>query len=241
MNLKISTSTLVNKMLNLKRNSASRDLDLLFVMPGAHAVKFLTLFKIIRSKKISYLLAIHNLSLFHRFLLLINRAPLIKIGEMSITNGNPKKINNYKISKYLLNTLHPKLLITSTDPEKKTLPFIEQAKLNNIKTITIQHGAYSTIKGADFKSEIALIWGSYYKTWFVNKLNKNPKRLFIIGSPFFDKCNIKQCEHVSKNINQVRVLILLTFYRDLKKDLDKELLILIQHLTCCVYLFLDGY
>src|SRR3989344_8761220 len=172
-----STSIILHKLLGRKKIILRNDLDVLIVIPGDHAVKIRYLFAQLKYRHINFLLVIHNLTLKDRLLLLRDNIPFIQIDELGTRkiffkearlkfNGKFGKNQNNKRALALIEELSPKILLTTTDPDPKILPFIKVAKKMNIKTITIQHGAYEPPIEANYKSEIALAWGNYYITWF---------------------------------------------------------------------------
>jgi len=139
-------------------------------------------------------------------------------------------INDRLIAKRFFKEYKPEIVVTTTDPDAKVLPFIIEAKSNKINTITIQHGAYVYAAGVDFKSDKIMVWGRYYKSWFMRNLNKNDAQIFITGSPFFD--NIKLIPFKKSfitNRKEHSILILLSDIVTL--SVEKELVILNKKLT----------
>jgi len=115
-------------------------------------------------------------------------------------------INDMFIARHILNINYPRILITTTDPDPKVLTFIKYANSKHVKSITIQHGAYVQPSVVDFQSQTALIWGQYFKNWFIENLKKGGKELVITGSPFFDNLRIKKAV---KTRNEKFVLLFL--------------------------------
>ena len=120
-------------------------------------------------------------------------------------------INDWLIAKRFFKEYRPKVVVTTTDPDSKVLPFIKAAQKKNVKTITMQHGTYVHAAGVDFKSDEIMVWGSYYKSWFKLNLNKNGGQIFITGSPFFDNIKLKPVkESLMDNRKEYSILILLS-------------------------------
>lgn len=237
-----NTSLFLTKLLRKKNIILYNDLDLLIVIPGDHALKIRDLFAQLKDRHINLLLVIHNLTLKERLLLLRDNIPFIQIDELGkrkvFSKGTKLKFNdefgknqNYNRALELLGKLSPKILLTTTDPDLKVLPFIKIAKKMNIKTITIQHGAYESAKGANYRSSMAFVWGDYYKKWFIEKLKKEDRNLEITGSPFFDQFKIEKLKDDRFSINKLRVLLLLTKYPSYESYLNIEITKLIDYLS----------
>lgn len=237
-----SASIFLHKLLGRKRIILRNNLDVLIVIPGDHAAKIKCLFGQLKNRRINFLLVIHNLKLKERLSLVINNVPFAKVDELANRNiffkgielrfgGKFGKNRDRKRAITLLEKLSPKILLTTTDPDSKVLPFIKVAKELNIKTITIQHGTYESAKGADFKSEMAFVWGDYYKKWFIEKLKKDNQSLQISGSPFFDQFKIENLKYEKLPINKLKILLLLTKYLAYEDYLNNEITKLIQYLS----------
>ena len=237
-----STSIILHKLLGRKNIILHNNLDLLIVIPGDHAVKIRYLFAQLKDRHINFLLVIHNLTLRERLLLLRDNIPFIQIDELGkrkvFLKGSKLafddrfgKNQNYKKALDLTEKLSPKILLTTTDPDIKILPFIKVAKKMGVKTITIQHGAYEPPIEANYKSEIALAWGNYYITWFKETLNKKATSIYITGSPFFDQLKIEPLKYKSMAINKLKVLLLLTIYPSHEAYLNEEVTKLIYYLS----------
>lgn len=87
----------------------------------------------------------------------------------------------------LIAQLHPKLLLTVTDPDTKAYTFIESAQKSKIKTISFQHGAdFQPIPYSVPLSDKYIVWGSIAKKWFLRNdytstLKQFPLRKILIG------------------------------------------------------------
>lgn len=245
-----SASIFLHKLLGRKRIILRNNLDVLIVIPGDHAAKIKCLFGQLKNRRINFLLIIHNLTLKERLSLVINKIPFAQVDELvdikiflkgerislgkaeaKIFKGRFDKNQNYKRARILLKKLSPKILLTTTDPDVKILPFIKVARQKNIKTITIQHGAYESPKEDNYKSEIVLAWGNYYITWFKEELDKKTISIHITGSPFFDQLKIEPLKYKSMAINKLKVLLLLTLYPSHEAYLNEEITKLIYYLS----------
>jgi hypothetical protein len=133
---------------------------------------------------------------------------------------------DYFTAQELFKHIDPKILITTTDPNIKVLPFIEMAKKNKIKTVTLQHGTYAWAPGANFQSDKMFVWGNYYLNWFIKNLNKSEQSMHITGSAFFDNYVIKKRKSKG-NIKSVLILMalpsvfLLQFREEFENLIDK--------------------
>lgn len=263
---------LSNFFLNIRENYKSSKRQVIFVLPGAHAVKLIKLFKKIGREKINYILIVHNLSMNEKIVLVKNSVRFIdreslkgrviekysqglqlRIKRRWYNSSNVftfSKLNTDK-DKYLENAIkyrievfikselkqiledlliaqktiqkyRPKVIITTTDPDAKVLPFIYQAQLKNIVTITLQHGAYVLPNVVDFKSDKIFLWGEYYRSWFKKYLNKNNKQLIVVGSPFDDSIKVKTQSIIRTGSKQkYSILILLSGF--ITNSVEKEL------------------
>ena len=151
----------------------------------------------------------------------VNKITKYKIKMMLDTFFFKNLIEDVLISKKILNR-KVKVLITTTDPDTKILPFIERAKTLGVKTVTIQHGAYANVNTVNYASDTLIAWGNYYKEWFKKKLKKDGKKIIVCGSPFFDDMTLKP--FIASVEKSQPVLILTTnpgfnyikFFEDLK-------------------------
>lgn len=141
-------------------------------------------------------------------------------------------IGDYLIAKSVLLRIKPKILVTTTDPDTKILPYLRAAKSAGIKTLTIQHGAFAWPGSVNFESEKMLVWGNYYRDWFKKNLRKTSNQLEITGSVFFDKFKIIPAKNIGRKRIRV-VLILLTNYYLKQFELDSDLLNLARGLRKC--------
>ena len=237
-----STSIFLHKLLSKKKIILHNNLDLLIVTPGDHALKIRYFLVQLKKRHINFLLVIHNLTLKERLLLLRENIPFLQINELGTRkifikgtklklNGKFGKNQNNKRALELFGKLSPKILLTTTDPDPKVLPFINMAKKMNIRTITIQHGAYESAKGANFKSAMAFIWGDYYRKWFIERLKKQNRVLKITGSPFFDQFKVQKLENSKFSVSKLRILLLLTKYPSYESFLNNEVTKLIDYLS----------
>ena len=115
---------------------------------------------------------------------------------------------DYFSAQELFKHAKPKILITTTDPNIKVLPFIKTAQKNKIKTVTLQHGAYAWVPGANFRSDKIFVWGNYYLNWFAKNLNKSKQSMHITGSAFFDNYAVKK-RRSKRDIKSVLILMAL--------------------------------
>lgn len=131
-------------------------------------------------------------------------------------------VGDFLIANKILHQYKPGIILTTTDPDPKVLPFIKAAQLKGIKTITIQHGTYVLATTVDFKSDEMFVWGRYYKNWFEKNLNKKSSQLIITGSPFFDNLRTESQIRIGPR-KKYSVLILLAgiIHISIEKDLDK--------------------
>jgi|SRR3989344_3109292 len=137
-------------------------------------------------------------------------------------------IRDYLAAKLIISRINPVMVISTTDPDTRILPYLRAAQNANVKTLTIQHGAFAWLDSIDFVSDKMLVWGNYYKHWFESKLGKDPKRLVVTGSIFFDNFREKQKKPVGHKNNVI--LILLTNYYLRQFELEQELFRLINSL-----------
>ena len=114
------------------------------------------------------------------------------------------------IAKKNLRMYKPRILVTTTDPDQKVSPFIFLAKENDIETITIQHGTYAISSTANFLSDKVFVWGDYYKNWFKKYLKKDPDKIIVSGSPFFDNLKFIKLNNNKKITKNHHVLILIS-------------------------------
>jgi len=126
-------------------------------------------------------------------------------------------------TKFIITNFKPKLIVTTTDPDTKVLPYIYKAKETGIKTITLQHGAYASCVNVDFKSDTNLVWGNYYMNWFKEKLGKKSNQFVITGSTFYDNFRLKKLKKINKQLKELSVLILLENVYFLKEKFETEL------------------
>lgn len=127
-----------------------------------------------------------------------------------LQSGIKKVISDLFIAKKIVAKYNFKLLVTTTDPDSKILPFVRVAKLNKIRTLVIQHGTFGQDTFVNFKSDKILVWGKYYKSWFKKGLSKRNDQISITGSPFFDDLKIKplkQFRKISKHNWSILILL----------------------------------
>lgn len=271
-NMMKNAHVLSNFLLNVRENYKSSQREAVFVLPAAHAVKLIKLFKEMVKEKINYILIVHNLNISEKIILIKNNIRFIDreslngkvIEEHSLglllkiktrwyqhnTNLNFLKPDtdrdkyledaiSYRVEVFIKSELKqilkdllisqksiqrykPKIIITTTDPDAKVFPFIHQAQLKNIETITIQHGAYALPGVVDFKSDKIFLWGKYYKSWFKNNLNKNNRQLIVTGSPFYDNAKVKAPQTISAG-SKKKYSILILLSGAITNSVEKEL------------------
>lgn len=95
-------------------------------------------------------------------------------------------LTDIPLAKSVIDSLKPKLLLTTTDPDTRVLGFVNYAKETGIRSVSIQHGAYFHV---DPPSNAPA--SDYFITWSLmskNELFRNPyfkKVQIIVGqSPF---------------------------------------------------------
>lgn len=138
-------------------------------------------------------------------------------------------IRDYLVAKHIIREYKPKLLISTTDPDARVLPYIRVAKRAGIRSITIQHGAFLYPYSVDFESDKMLAWGPYYKKWFIQNLSKKPAQIEVCGSLEFDKSYKRKAFH---NRNKIEtVLILSSFYYLKPIEFENDLANLIENLS----------
>ena len=140
-------------------------------------------------------------------------------------------IRDYLVAKHIIREYKPKLLISTTDPDVRVLPYIRVAKRAGIRSITIQHGAFVNPYSVDFESDRMLAWGAYYKKWFVQNLSKNPLYIDICGSLEYDKYHRKETSLEFKKAKIETVLILTSFYYLKDIEFEKDLASMIEKLN----------
>lgn len=138
-------------------------------------------------------------------------------------------ICDYLVAKSILSKVKPNILVSTTDPDTKILPYIRAAKNAGVKTLTIQHGAFAWPSSVDFESDKMLVWGNYYKRWFKKNLGKASNQMEITGSVFFDKYKSFAVKNSRRKMADT-ILILLTNYYLRQFELENDLVQLIDGL-----------
>ena len=138
-------------------------------------------------------------------------------------------IRDYLVAKQIISEYKPKLLISTTDPDTRVLSYIRMAKRAGIRSITIQHGAFVNPYSVDFESDKMLVWGPYYKKWFIQNLSKTPNQLEICGSLEYDNFYTRKTS--SKRTRTQTVLILASFYYLKAIEFEKDLASMIEKLN----------
>src|SRR3989344_4965829 len=120
-------------------------------------------------------------------------------------------IQDYLLANKVINQLKPKILITTTDPDSKILPYVDKANKLGTTTINIQHGAFFSVDPPTNVPE-----SKYFITWSrltrlaltENKYFKKVK-MFEWKSPFhylpYKRSRFVRHRHI-------RVLILTAIY-----------------------------
>ena len=120
-------------------------------------------------------------------------------------------IKDYLLANKVINQLKPRILITTTDPDSKILPYVDSANKLGITTINIQHGAFFSVDPPTNVPE-----SKYFITWSrltrlaltENKYFKKVK-MFEWKSPFhylpYKRSRFVRHRHI-------RVLILTAIY-----------------------------
>lgn len=88
------------------------------------------------------------------------------------------------LSEYLLKSIKPKAILTSTDPDTKVLPYIKIAKSLGITTIGLQHGADFTGVNPIYyaESEYFVAWSKLAQQWAKKNI---PVEKILIGHSQF--------------------------------------------------------
>lgn len=91
------------------------------------------------------------------------------------------------LSEYLLKSIKPKAILTTTDPDTKVLPYIKTAKRLRITTIGLQHGAdFTKVNPVYYAASYYFIaWSKMAQAWAVKNI---PAANVLVGySPFHSK------------------------------------------------------
>jgi len=136
-------------------------------------------------------------------------------------------IADYLSAKRIISLFKPKLLITTTDPDTRILPYIKIAKKNKIPSVTIQHGAYSNPNSMNFQSDKMVVWGKYYKDWFIKNVSKRSNQFIAGGSLTFDHFPKRPIlsKGEEKKIKSVLILVSYYYLRDIAFEKDLSILI----------------
>lgn len=120
-------------------------------------------------------------------------------------------IKDYLLANKVMSQLKPKILITTTDPDSKILPYVDKANQLGITTINIQHGAFFSVDPPTNVPE-----SQYFITW------SRFTRLALTGNKYFRKIKMLQWQspfhclpHQSNRFvkhRDIRVLILTAIY-----------------------------
>ncbi|KKP92203.1 MAG: hypothetical protein UR98_C0032G0002 [Parcubacteria group bacterium GW2011_GWA1_36_12] len=120
-------------------------------------------------------------------------------------------IKDYLLANKVMSQLKPKILITTTDPDSKILPYVDKANQLGISTINIQHGAFFSVDPPTNVPE-----SQYFITW--SRLTK----LALTGNKYFKKVKMFEWQspfhsipHQSNYLvkrRDFRVLILTAIY-----------------------------
>lgn len=90
------------------------------------------------------------------------------------------------ISQKVLSIINPRMLVTTTDPDTKVLPYIKLAKRLKIETVCIQHGAFYGFDSPAIypQSDFFITWSDLTKRSLV-KVSHFKKLSIVVGqSPF---------------------------------------------------------
>ena len=135
-----------------------------------------------------------------------------------LRNETSETFADILLAETILTKLKPKALLVTTDPDTKILPYINCAKENGIKTICIQHGAFT---GSDSPavypaSEYFISW-SYLSRKFLRKVPHFKKIQILAGTSPFHKLKIlPKKPSKSKNLS---ILYLCTKHPAVEKGL----------------------
>lgn len=90
------------------------------------------------------------------------------------------------LARKILPILTPRVLVTTTDPDTKVLPYIKLAKNLKIATVCIQHGAFYAFDSPAIypQSDFFITWSELTRNWLV-KVDHFKKLSMMVGqSPF---------------------------------------------------------
>lgn len=90
-------------------------------------------------------------------------------------------IDDYLLAHKVMTGLKPKVVLTTTDPDRKILPYVDKANELGIKTVNLQHGVFFSVDPPANVPE-----SQYFITW--SKLT----RLALSKNKYFEKVNTLQ-------------------------------------------------
>ena len=97
------------------------------------------------------------------------------------------------LAEKMLPALDPKILITTTDPDTKVLPYIKLAKGLGKTTVCLQHGAFYAFDSPAIypQSDHFITWSNLTKNWLVKNNHFRRLSIFIGQSPFHKLAKFK--------------------------------------------------
>lgn len=90
-------------------------------------------------------------------------------------------IDDYLLAQKVMTELKPKIILTTTDPDRKILPYVDKANELGIKTVNLQHGVFFSVD-----PPVNVPESQYFITW--SKLT----RLVLSRNKYFDKVKMLQ-------------------------------------------------
>ena len=147
------------------------------------------------------------------------KGALIYKSRMIVEKYTSKFIQQTVLAQAAIKQTKPRLLITTHDPGPSALPFVYQAKRNNIPTLVWLHGYHNVYSKSDHESNYFAGWGPLLTKQFMNVLHKKKNTLFEVGYPFLDSIFLQKRAFWQSNFREksfskpFRLSFLLTVYQ----------------------------
>lgn len=117
---------------------------------------------------------------------------LYKETKLMLLKSVEKHVRQLLLAQRIINTYKPKLVITTHDPGPSALPFVLEARKQNIVSLVLLHGWQDTILGVKHSSDHIALWSNYLVQWFQKNFKTQKKNIHRVGYPLFDNYFLKK-------------------------------------------------